>query len=215
MISEISQFINEKFNILMVIANIIFVCFYFMQWRESKRPILYTNLLSHKIVVDSEQGIESKPCILEDCSQGAYLIVSNKSKHVAENITIDYTLKLQNEEIPKNRKLSHLNPKESTKVLVTFNELYDIPKDIFEKVKVGDIEYKLPKQTLKFELYVNITFGYWPLRYSIKDSYYIEWLGSNSLPTPRVDIRSWNRRDKLDIYKTFGKNNSSELFQVR
>lgn len=215
MISEIIQFINEKFNILMVLANIIVVCFYFMQWRESKRPILYIKLLSEKNALNSEYKLESKPNEVVDCSHGggAYLVISNESEHIAENIRVDFILKSQNEKIFQTQKLSYLNPKESASSWVNFNFGAE---DMLELVKVSDKKYTLPKQTLHFILYVNVTFGHWPLKYSINDSYYVQWRGLDVLPksSPYVDIRAYNHRGGMSIHKTFGKNNSPELFQV-
>lgn len=196
-----SNFLLVIANFLLIVVNLIVIIFYFLQWRESKRPILYIKFLGYNSVVNTETNVESKPSVLEDCSHGSYLIVSNESKQIATNIKINYVFKFQGEKIPKTEQISYLNPKEATKILVILNEIKNNNKDLFEIIDDGVTKIELPKETMKIDLDVKVSFGYWPLKHSIEDSYYIEWTGLNCLPKALITISSWNKRNNHYVYK--------------
>lgn len=198
------------YEILITLANLILIVFNFSQWRQSKKPIIYTKFLSYDKAISSKAGIESKSDVLEDCSKGSYLVISNESEHnIAENVKINYSLKVPNHPaILLTKSLPYLNPKEATKILVTFNEIVEQHKELFDVVKpVKVAEYTLPKTTMNIELKVNVTFGTWPLRHSIEDTYQIEWVGLDRSPNPPVQIHAWNKRNDLYIYKLSRKGN--------
>ena len=188
-------------NIIIAIANIILILFVSIQIRDTRKPILTTKILSE------DKDITDKAEVLENGI--LYIVLNNISKNIAKNIKIKYIFKFQKLEIIiDEKKLSHLNSKEATRfVLKTKKIMKDYP-ELFEEITKGDMTKKMPKETLKINLIIKISFN--PIfgslvKYNIEDNYEIVW--GSKINYPRFEDHSifmcWNKRSNdYYIYKT-------------
>jgi len=195
----------EKYStIIVAVANVILVYFVFSQIRDSRKPIIFTKLLTR------EQEVDEKPSVL--VSDFPYLAIINSSDNIAKTISISYQFITNQHTIPVYEPpLHHLNPKEATKFVLKIKAIHDAYPELFESVREGSKTLIIPKETLHILLDVKI--GYNPVILSgfghqIQDNYYIEWGSLASYPQfkdhPRFDC--WNMRDgEYYIYKMNGR----------
>lgn len=174
----------------------ILICFVFLQLRDARKPIITTKIISRtKNVID-------RPDVLE--SGTLYLVITNKSKNIAQSLSIEYQFKFGGRSIKvKAQGLSHLNPEEAASIPLKFKPIKEKYPDLFEKIVEGTKSRIVPKNKLNADLIITIHYN--PLigclsKYKFEDNYVIEW---NS----RInDIKCWNKRnDGYYIYKTSGR----------
>lgn len=183
-------------TLLIASANIIIIYFYFMQLRETKKPIILTKFIS------AEKGNGSKQEIMEKLPQ--YLFVENNSKNKIENLKIKGVFYFKEKKFTINKKVSYVNPFERIKILIRLGDLIEKYPNLFEEYKTkregSEVILKIPKETLKirFELIFK-----WKLFYKQKDYYEIEWLSKKSCPDLKYhpNIHSWNKRGEHYVEK--------------
>ena len=185
------------FNGILVLANITFIYFYYMQLHESRRAILQTRLTSNI----GFGGTKSH--VLEKSPQ--YLLVENISKNIARGIHIKSRLFYGHEpELIMDKKIPYLNPGETVIIPLQLGTLIEHHPELFEKKndERGDLktELTIPKKTLKMTMYLKLKWRYF---YGQKDSYYIEWGSFENYPNLKAHpmILSWNKRDGIYIRK--------------
>ena len=190
-------------SVIMAVFNVILIFFIFLQLRDSRKPLISTKIISR------EKEVTDRPNVLEEGD--LYLAVTNDSNNIARAIDIEYQFNFNSYSIPKKEKmLSHLNPKEATKIILKCGWILDKYPDRFEEITEGNTTKIIPKKTLKIDLIVTIHYN--PLlgflrKYKLEDNYVIEW-GSrenypnfNDLPV----FNCWNKRNgEFYIYKTGG-----------
>jgi len=190
-------------NVIMAVVNVILISFIFLQLRDSRKPLIITKIISR------DKEVTDRPDVLEEGT--LYLAITNDSNNIARAIDIKYQFNFNGHSIPKKKKmLSHLNPKEATKIILKRGWILDKYPDLFEEITEGNTTKRIPKKTLKIDLIVTIHYN--PLigflrKYKLEDNYVIEW-GScenypnfNDLPV----FNCWNKRNgEFYIYKTGG-----------
>jgi hypothetical protein len=184
----------------LIAVNLILIIFYYAQWRNTTRPILSVSLIGYDRFVEFNPEKIPEPFILEECHNGAYILLSNISTNLASTIDLEFSITFREIHISEKRFVSYLNPNETAKILVPFNKIIEQYRDQFITVERGSTSYTLPKDTLKIDMVINVTFGSIP-RYSMHDTYHIEWVGMNRSPEPLKQIFSTNMRNDLAIYK--------------
>jgi hypothetical protein len=184
----------------LIAVNLIVIIFYYFQWRNTSRPVLSISLIGFDRYGGFDPRKIPEPFILEECHNGAYILLSNNSSNIASEITVEFSITFKEVHLSEKRILSYLNPHETARILVPFDKIVEIYRDQFTTVEEGSGILTLPKDTLYIDMVVKVTFGHIP-RYSMKDTYRIEWVGSNHSPKPLNQIFSWNMRDDLPIYK--------------
>lgn len=199
---SILNYFENYSNILILIANIILITIIFLQLRDARKPIIATSIISrNKEVTDRSDVLESDI---------QYLVVTNNSKNIAKSINISYQFDFKGHTIKdKEKKLSHLNPNEATKIILKSNPIMDDHKDLFEKVVEGNTTKIIPKETLRINLIISVSYN--PIfanlfKYTIEDNYFIEWGSRKSYPNleDHPVFKSWNRRnDDFYIYKIY------------
>lgn len=191
----------EKFStVIVAVANIILVIFVLIQIRDSRKPVIFTKILSR------EQEIDDRPEVLFTYTR--YLTVLNRSRNLAKSLDISYQFSFNGRTIDvQEGKLSHLNPDEATKIVLKMQKIRESYPDSFKAITEGKITKSIPKETLKIDLKVKVRFN--PLFLSlfgqiIEDNYYIEWGSLQSFPEfeKHPIIFCWNKRDgEYYIYK--------------
>ncbi len=184
---------------LMVIANIIFIYFYFMQLRETKKAIIYTKFIgTDKNTGDKKNG-NSKQEILELLPE--LLFIENRSKNKVENFRINGTLYFNNgkQKLPVD-KVEFINPYE--RILISKTIFESIVKNhgkLFKKTKNNTI----PIKTLKIKLSLVYKWNYF---HKQRDLYEIEWRSLGDCPDLKVhpQITSYNKRGKFYVEKIEG-----------
>lgn len=190
-------------NVIIAIANIILIYFIYHQFRDSRKPLLFTKIISR------EKEVTDRPDVQEEGD--LYLAIINDSNNIARDIDIEYQLNFNGHYILKKEKmLSHLNPKEATRIVLKHNGIFEKYPDIFEEITEGNTTNIIPKETLKIDLIVtihyNLHLGY-PRKYEIEDNYVIEWGSRENYPNfnNHPVFKCWNKRNgEFYIYKTDG-----------
>lgn len=184
----------------LIAVNLILIIFSYTQWRNTIRPVLSIVLIGFDRYGEFDPGKIPEPCILEECHDGAYILLSNISDNSASKITIEFSLTFMDVRLSDKRFLSYLNPHETVRILLPFNKITETFHDQFTNVEQGDATYTVPKDTLFIDMVISVIHGSIP-RYSMNDSYYIQWVGLNNSPNLPNQIFSWNMRNDLLIYK--------------
>ena len=190
-------------NMIIAIANIILIFFIYHQFRDSRKPLISTKIISR------EKEVTDRPDVLEEGT--LYLAIINDSNNIARAIDIEYQLNFNGHSISKKEKtLSHLNPKEATRIVFKSGGILEKCPDLFEEITEGNITKIIPKETLKIDLIVTIHYnphlGY-PLKYELEDNYVIEWGSRKKYPNfdGHPVFKCWNKRNgEFYIYKTGG-----------
>ncbi|MCK4926872.1 MAG: hypothetical protein KAS11_00255 [Candidatus Aenigmarchaeota archaeon] len=188
-------------NIIIAVANLILIFFVYIQIRDTRKPELITK------IIPRDKDITDKAEVLEEGT--LYLSEKGKLKNIAKNIKIKYIFQLKKHEIiVKENKLSHLNSNEGIKFLLKTKKIMDGYPELFEEKIKGDYTKKMPKESLKINLVIKISYN--PIfsilgRYNIEDNYEIEW--GSIINYPRFEdhprFMCWNKRsENYYIYKT-------------
>ena len=194
------QLFSDYANTIVAIVNIILVIFVLIQIRDSRKPVIFTRILSR------DQGIENKPDVL--VTDTHYLTILNRSKNLARSLDISYQFTFNGQSVDVHeKKLHHLNPDEATKVVLKLQKIRELYPVLFEDATEGKITKRIPKETLRIDLTVKVQYN--PLLLSlfgqtIEDNYYIEWGSLRSFPEfeKHPVIFCWNKRDgEYYIYK--------------
>jgi len=182
----------------LIAVNLIFVIFYYVQWRNTTRPILSIALRGDDFnIFDPHE--KTNPDTVEISNGDTNLLISNISDQIASALTIQFLMQYQTVHVSFTQQLSYLNPGETTRLIIPFNKISEKYPDQFTTITKGDNTIVLPKTTLDIDLFITVTYGTIP-RYSLKNSYKIDWEGKNNTLEPQ--IVSWNIRDELPIYKS-------------
>lgn len=190
-------------NVIMAVVNLILISFIFLQLRDSRKPLIITKIISR------DKEVTDRPDVLEEGT--LYLAITNDSNNIARAIDIEYQFNFNSHSIPKKEKmLSHLNPKEATKIILKRGWILDKYPDRFEEITEGNTTKIIPKRTLKIDLIVTIHYN--PLcgflrKYKLEDNYAIEWGSRESYPNfdDHPIFNCWNKRNcEFYIYKTGG-----------
>ncbi len=182
----------------LIAVNFILVLFYYVQWRNTTRPILSIALRGDDFDIYNPQE-KTTPSTVEISDGDTNLLISNISDQIASKLTIQFLMQYQTVHVSFTQQLSYLNPGESTRLIIPFNKISETYPDQFTTITKGDNTITIPKTTLNIDLSITIIYGAIP-RYSLKNSYRIDWEGKNNALEPK--IVSWNIRDELPIYKT-------------
>lgn len=195
---------------IIAVANIILILFIFIQIRDSRKPIIITK------IIPRNKEVTDRPDVLE--SGNLYIAIINNSKNIAKSINIDYQFNFNGRSIKvKEKKLSHLNPEEATKIVLKIKSIREKHPEIFEEVTEGSITKRIPKETLKIDLIVTIRYN--PIigflfKYKLEDNYKVEWGSRASYPNFRDHpvFMSLNKRNgEYYIYKTSGREFTEEM----
>lgn len=201
-IDILNLFVNYS-NAVMAIANIILIIFIFHQLRDARKPIIITKIISR------DKKVTDMPDVLE--SGNLYLAIINDSKNISKSINIKYNFNFNDRTITvKEKMLSHLNPKEATKIVLKYGAILKKYPELFEETAEGSAIIKTPKEKLSIDL--NVTISYNPIlrylfKYELEDNYVIEWgsLKSNPMLRDHPVFDCWNKRNnEFYIYKTSG-----------
>lgn len=182
----------------LIAVNLILVIFYYVQWRNTTRPILSIALRGDDFDIFNPQE-KTTPATVEISKGDTNLLISNISDQIASALTIQFLMQYQTVHVSFTQQLSYLNPGETTRLIIPLNKISEKFSDQFTTITKGDNTITIPKTTLNIDLSVIVTYGAIP-RYSLKNSYQIDWEGKDNALQPQ--IVSWNIRDDLPIYKT-------------
>jgi len=171
--------IIEKFStIIVAIVNIILVIIVLIQIRDSRKPVIFTKILTR------DQDVEVKPDVLVTDTQ--YLTILNRSNNLAKSLDISYSFTFNGISIDVHeKKLHHLNPEEATKILLKLKNIHEQHPELFEDITEGKISKKIPKETIRIHLRVKILYNPLVLQLfcqKIEDDYEIEWGSLKSFP---------------------------------
>jgi hypothetical protein len=188
----------EKIStIIVAIVNIILVLFVFLQIRDSRKPFVTTGLISREkirkiIASQNDDGyffkIQESKIFWEDICAREHgqlaLFIRNDSKNVVN--TIDFTFKtaIGNDSYTyKEKRLSHLNPKEVSYVFLHLDQLVKRFPQYFTECDISDSPEEkwlitIPKKDLSIQLTVYISYNpaiwiLFPIK--IEDNYSISW----------------------------------------
>jgi hypothetical protein len=195
---------------IIAIANIILILFIFIEMRDRRKPIIITK------VITRNKEVTDRPDVLES-GDTLFIAILNNSKNIAKSINIDYRFNFNGRSIKvKEKKLSHLNPEEATKIVLKTKSIREKCPEIFEEVTEGNVTKRIPKKTLKIDLIVTIRYN--PIigflfKYKLEDNYEIEWGSRESYPNFRdLVFRSLNKRNgEYYIDKTSGREFTEEI----
>lgn len=200
---EIFNLFANYSDSIIATVNIILVIFVFLQLRDARKPVISTSVISRN------KKVTDRPDVLESDTQ--YLVVFNDSKNIARFIDINYQFNFDGHSINvKEKNLSHLNPKEATKIPLKIKPIMDEYHTLFEEVVEGNSTKIIPKKTLNIDLIVIVRYN--PIianlfKYKIEDNYVIEWGSLKNYPRFKDHpiFKSWNKRNgEYYIYKTEG-----------
>jgi hypothetical protein len=111
----------------MAVFNVILISFIFFQLRDSRKPLIITK------IIPRDKEVTDRPDVLE--AGTLYLVITNDSNNIARAIDIEYQFNFNGHSIPKKEKmLSHLNPKEATKIILKRGWILDKYPDRFEEI---------------------------------------------------------------------------------
>ena len=190
-------------SVIMAVFNVILISFIFLQLRDSRKPLIITKIIS------KDKEVTDRPDVLE--AGTLYLAITNASNNIAKAIDIEYQFNFDGHSIlKKEKRLSHLNPKEATRFLLKSGEILEKCPDLFEEITEGNTTKRIPKKTLKIDLIVIIYYN--PLlgflrKYKLEDNYVIEWGSRKNYPNfdDHTVFNCWNKRNgEFYIYKTGG-----------
>ncbi|MDW7733444.1 MAG: hypothetical protein SCH66_13585 [Methanolobus sp.] len=196
--------IGNMLNIVLIIVNTIFIFILICQFREAKKPILSTHIVSN---LKNETEL---PDVLESTSaynfEHQYVRITNVSKNEAKKIKLNYKVSLKNNPTKfaeKTEELDYLNPSEMAQFLLDTKIVRDEFPDEFETVNLDD-NTTLIRPKGKLEMNLDLFVEYNPLflsikKHTLKDSYTIEWSKLES--EPYVIFNNWNKRNSHYISK--------------
>jgi hypothetical protein len=200
----LSWFISHS-NSIIAFFNIILIYFIFLQLRDARKPLITTKIIQRdKDVIDRPNVLESGTTL--------YLAIINNSKNIAQSINIEYQFDFNGRSMKvKEKELNHLNPKEATRIIIKYGTIRKKYPDLFEEKTEKMVTKIIPKETLKVNLIVTISYN--PLigslfKYMLKDNYEIEWGSLKNYPNFRDHpiLNCWNKRNgKYYIHKTGGR----------
>lgn len=200
---EILNLFANYSNIIMAIANIILIVFIFHQLRDARKPIIITKIISR------DKEVTDRPDVLEPGD--LYLAIINDSKNISKSINIKYQFNFNNLKLKvKEKELSHLNPREATRIILKDGMILKKYPDLFEETTEGNLIKKTPKEKLRIDLTVIISYNpilRYLFKYELEDNYEIEWGSLKNNPNFRdhPDFKCWNKRSgEFYIYKTSG-----------
>lgn len=212
---DILNFFVNYSNSIIAFFNIILIYFVFLQLRDARKPIIVTKIISR------DKEVIHRPYVME--TGNLYLAIINDSNNIAQSINIEYQFDFSKHSIKIKEKLSHLNPKEATKIILKYGAIREKYPDLFEETTKGAITKITPKETLKIDLIITVFYNpLLGLKYKIDDNYMIEWnsLKSYSNFEDHPVFNCWNKRNgEYYIYKTSGseftvkKDESSEWYK--
>ncbi len=188
---------------IIAISNIVLVIIIFFQLRDARKPIIIAKIISR------DKEVTDRPDVLEEGP--LYLAIINDSNNIAIGIDIEYQFNFNGHSIPKKEKmLSHLNPKEATKIVLKYGVILEKYPELFEETAEGTAIIKTPKEKLVIDLNVKISYNpilRYLFKYELEDNYIIEWGSFKSNPRFRDHpvFNCWNKRSgEFYIYKTSG-----------
>ncbi len=188
---------------IIAISNIFLVIIIFFQFRDARKPIIIAKIISR------DKEVTDRPDVLEESP--LYLAIINDSNNIAISIDTEYQFNFNGHSIIKKEKmLSHLNPKEATKIVLKYGAILEKYPELFEETTEGTTTIKTPKETLKIDLTVTVSYNpilRYLFKYKLEDNYLIEWGSLKNYPDlndhPVFDCL--NKRNKeFYIYKTSG-----------
>lgn len=198
--------IENILNVVLIIVNALFIFILICQFREAKKPILSTHIVSN---LKNETEL---PDVLESTSvcnfEHQYIRIINTSKNEAKKLKLKLTYKISLNDKPeksveRSEELDYLNPSEMTQFVLCTEIVRNEFPDEFESVNLDDKTILIrPKGKLKMKL--DLVVEYNPLflnikKHKSKDSYTIEW---NKLESdPYVIFNNWNKRNGHYIFK--------------
>ena len=193
---EYLEIVTILVSLVTTIATSFTAFIIFLQYREQNKPFLKSEI---RRVKERENVFGGET---------HYLFVENVSKNVAENILCKLKYKF-NKKIEKDKfEINYLYPKEFTKEILRLEILHKNNPELFEVEERENNRKKIPKETLKIFIDVEISYGnkllgFLKLNYRIKDSYYFKWysLKSSSEYEKHPIFFCWNKRSKRYIYK--------------
>lgn len=199
----LSWFISHS-NTIIVFFNIILIYIIFIQLRDARKPIIITK------IIQRDKDVIDRPNVLE--SGTLYLTIINDSKNIAQSINIEYQFDFNGRSMKvKEKELSHLNPEEATRIIIKYGTIREKYPDLFEEKTEEKVTIIIPKETLKVDLIVTISYnpvlGYLS-KYILEDNYLIEWGSLKNYPNFRDHpiLNCWNKRNgEFYIYKTGGR----------
>ena len=200
---EILNLLVSYSNAIIAIANIILISFIFLQLRDARKPIIITK------IIQRNKEVTDRPDVLEEGT--LYLAIINDSENIAKSINIKWQFNFNGQSLPiKENMLSHLNPKEATKIILKYRTILEKYPELFEETAEGITTIKTPKQTLKIDLTVKVSYNSIlrsPFKYKLEDNYLIEWGSLENYPrfSDHPIFYCWNKRNnEFYIYKTSG-----------
>ena len=124
---------------IIVVINAVLIYIIYLQLRDSRKPILTTKIIGR------DKDVTDRADVLE--SGTLYLVVTNESKNTARSINIEYQFNFGNHSITvKEKKLSYLNPKEATKILLKSERIREDCPYLFEDKTEGKVTKYIPKK---------------------------------------------------------------------
>lgn len=188
-------------NFIIALFNAILIYLIFLQFRDTRKPLITTK------IIQRDKEVTDRPDVLEE-SPNLYSVIINNSKNVAKSINIKFKFRFDGYSVEyKEKELHHLNPGEGTKTIIKSKEIRDKYLDLFEEKSEDKITKRIPKDTLKIDLTVSISYNpiigkFFP--YKFEDNYFIEWGSLKSYPhfEDHPVFFCWNKRDEYYIYKT-------------
>lgn len=205
-IQNLGNIINSiNYNFILAIIYLITLIVLICQYRLQSQPILYLKLKAQN-KNSKQKGLEyiggDSPPEIYGGDDNYRLFVSNESNHIAKsiNIKISYKIKDKKIEFSENHFLTYLNPNEYTSMILYFpKKLMGMHPNEFKIIKNGKTEYIVPNETMKLEVFVNISHTN---RYKLYNEYFIEWIGLDSMPNQnKIKMHCWNKRNGLYIYQ--------------
>jgi hypothetical protein len=187
-------------NFIIALFNAILIYLIFLQFRDTLKPLITTK------IIQRDEEVTDRPNVLE--SRTLYLATINNSKNIAKSINIKFKFRFDGYSVEyKEKELDHLNPGEGTRTIIKSKEISERYSELFEEKSEEKITKIIPKDTLKIDLTVSISYN--PiigrfLPYKIEDIYFIEWGSLKSYPRfeDHPVFLCWNKRDEYYIYKT-------------
>jgi len=194
----------EKFStIIVALVNVILVYFVFSQIRDSRKPFVTTGLIStdkiRKIFESSSNDhyvfkVTEEKNFWDDVNvfESGYLsfFIRNDSKNVVSKLDLTFKFKIGKDTVEyKEKRLSHLNPKELTYLSLKTDQLVKKFSDLFTEHEVFDyvgegpeneksFSIKYPRENLSIEMTVLISYNpvigdLFPI--IIEDNYTLQW----------------------------------------
>ncbi|MDP2216905.1 MAG: hypothetical protein Q8J68_06440 [Methanolobus sp.] len=196
--------IGNMLNIVLIIVNVIFISILICQFREAKKPILSTHIVSNlKNEIELSDVLESTSAYN---FEHQYIRITNVSKNEAKKLKLTYRISLKDDpakSAEKTEELDYLNPSEMAQFSLYTKIVRDKFPDQFETVNLDD-NTTLIRPKGKLEMNLDLFVEYNPLflnikKHTLKDSYTIEWSKLES--EPYVVFNNWNKRNSHYISK--------------